>query len=200
MKITKDLRLSFNVESEKFGTVLVHSSPIGRETFELYFAELGAVFRACYGEDDGPVHLAMVGPRIAYVALKKAAIAMKTWNTPAGVEAGLVNELIRLTFVAYVPEGGQGWQTIPLATAQAREVLDADEVQEVLNSLVFFTAACKAGSKKLVESMLPVIGESIAWEFGFSTLTAYIASWEKSIQETKPGEIEEPQKASSIIA
>lgn len=192
MKITKDLRLSFSFESSKFGTMLVHSLPIGRSVFELYFAELGAVFKACYGDDDEARHLALIGPRIAYVALKKAAMQAKTWEA---VEAGLVNELIRLTQVSYIEPGSPGWQTLPLATLQSREVLDEDDSEEVLNSLVFFTAACKAGPKKLVEAMLPVIGESIGWEFGFSSSTAFIASLEKSTPKESTTE-----KASSIIA
>lgn len=195
MKITKDTRLSFQIESEKFGAILVYSIPIGRETFELYFAELGAVFKSCYGDDNEARHLALVGPRIAYSALKAAALAAGTWKTPSGVESGLVNELVRLTQIAYVAEGGEGWKTLPMATAQAREILDEDDVQEVLDSLVFFTAACKAGPRKLVAAMMPVIGESLGWEFSFSTLTEFIASLEKSTQD-------EPStgKASSIIA
>ena len=194
MKIAKDLRLSFNVDSDAHGTLIVHSLPIGRETFELYFAELGAVFKACYGDDDEARHLALVGPRIAFAALKKAAKVAGTWDTPAGVEAGLVNELIRLTQIAYV-DGANGWKTTPMATAQAHGVLDEDATEEVLNSLVFFTAACKAGPKKLVRAMLPVIGESIGWEFGFSTITERIASSQKSTPDEGTTE-----KASSIIA
>jgi len=195
MKITKDLRLSFSIESEKYGTMLVHSHPIGRETFELFFAELGAVFKACYGDDDEARHLALVGPRIAYAALKKAAVAAKTWAAPSGVEAGLVNELIRLTSISYVSPDGGGWQTLPMATATTRGVLDEDDTEEVLNSLVFFTAACKAGPRKLVAAMLPVIAESIGWEFSFSTPTELIASFQTSTQG-EPTEV----KASSIIA
>lgn len=180
MKITKDTRLSFAIESDEFGTILVHSIPIGRDTFDLYFAELGAVFKACYGDDDEARHLALIGPRIALPALKAAALAAGTWKTPTGVEAGFINELVRLTSIAYVaPEGG-GWQTLPMANAQGRKILGEDDVEEVLNSLVFFTAACKAGPRKLVAAMLPVIAESIGWEFTFSTLTEFIASSQKS--------------------
>jgi hypothetical protein len=195
MKITKDTRLSFSIDSDKYGTILVHSLPIGRDTFELYFAELAAVFHACYANDDEARHLALVGPRIAFAALKSAALARGTWKTPSGVEAGLINELVRLTQIAYVPEGGQGWQTLPMATATSREILGEEDVEEVLNSLVFFTAACKAGPRKLVSAMMPVIGESIGWEFSFSTLTAFIDSLERSTQD-------EPSTAipSSIIA
>lgn len=195
MKITQATRLSFSIESDKFGTILVHSIPIGRETFDLYFAELGHVFKACYGDDDEARHLALIGPRIALPALKAAAIAAGTWKTPSGVEAGLINELVRLTQIAYVAPDGGGWQTLPMANAQARDILDEDDVEEVLNSLVFFTAACKAGPRKLVAAMLPVIAESIGWEFTFSTLTEFIAFSQKSTQAEPSTE-----KASSIIA
>jgi len=199
MKITKDLRLGFPVETEKFGTVLVYSSPITRDTFELYFQELGAVFKACYGkDDDGAVHLALVGPQIAYSALKATAMRAKTWDKPGGVQLGLVSEIERLTMVSFADLDGGGWKSIPFDTAKKRQILDEDEALEVLNSLVFFTAALKVAPRPLVETMLPVIAESLNWEFGSWSCTDFTDSYVKSMMESSPPEPE--TKLSSIIA
>lgn len=201
MKITKDLRLGFPFESEKLGTVLVYSTPITRDTFELYYAELGAVFKACYGsDDDGAVHLALVGPQIAYSALKSYSQRVKTWDKPGGVQLGLVSEIVRLTSVSYAETDGSGWKTLPLDLAQKREILNTDEVQEVLNSLVFFTAACKVAPKPLAEQMLPVIGESLGWAYGSMTCTEYLDSWQKLTPDATSEKPSAEQSQSSIIA
>lgn len=201
MKITKDLRLGFPLDTEKSGTVLVYSLPITRDTFELYFAELGAVFKSCYGkDDDGAVHLALVGPQIAYSALKSAAMRAKTWDRPGGVQLGLVAEISRLTSISYAEPDGTGWKTIPFDLASKREILNEDEALEVLNSLVFFTAACKVAPKPLAESMLPVIGESLNWDYGSWNCTDYIGFWEKSIRAAQPEAAAPELKQSSIIA
>jgi hypothetical protein len=180
--------------------VLLYSMPITRDTFELYFQELGAVFKACYGkDDDGAVHLALVGPQIAYSALKSAATRAKTWDRPGGVQLGLVAEIERLTTISYADPDGGGWKSIPFDTAKKREILDEDEVLEVLNSLVFFTAALKVAPRPLVETMLPVIGESLSWEFGSWSCTDFTDFYVKSMRADPP-EPETPQKLSSIIA
>jgi len=199
MKITKDLRLGFPIETEKFGSVLVYSMPITRDTFELFFQELGAVFKACYGkDDDGAVHLALVGPQIAYSALKSAAVRAKTWDKPGGVQLGLVAEIERLTMVSYADPDGGGWKSVPFTVAKRGEILNEDEALEVLNSLVFFTAALKVAPRPLVETMLPVIAESLNWEFGSWSCTDFIDSYVKSM---KVDSTEEPApNLSSIIA
>lgn len=180
MKLTKDLRLAFDVETEKHGLVIVHSLPIRRETLEIYFAELGAVFNACYAEDDDGRHLALVGPRIAFMALKAAAKAAGTWDTPSGVENGLVNEWVRLTNIAHADANGAGWVQLPLHTAAKRGIVDEESYDTILSTLAFFTAASRVGPKKLVEAMLPVIGQSLGWETGSWSFTEFIASLQTS--------------------
>ena len=200
MKITKDLRLGFPFETEKLGTVLVYSSPITRDTFELYFAELGAVFKACYGNDDTAIHLALVGPQIAYSALKSYSTNARTWDKAGGVQLGLVAEIVRLTSISYAEPDGTGWKTLPLAVAQKRELLDDDESLEVLNSLVFFTAACKVAPKPLAESMLPIIQQSLGWVYGSMTCTEFLDSWQKSTPDAMSEKPSDEPSQSSIIA
>lgn len=193
MKITKDLKLAFSVETTTHGTVLIYSPSITRETFELYFKELGKVFAECYADDDEGRHLALVGPQIAYSSLKAAAKALGTWDTPSGVENGFINELMRLTQIAYADKAG--WKKIPMATALAHGVLDDDATEEVLNSLVFFTAACKAGPRKLASTLLPVVAQSLDWAIGsWTDFSAYIDSLPKST----PAATSETQQQSVI--
>ena len=193
MKITKDLKLAFSVETETHGTVLVYSPSITRETFELYYKELGKVFAECYADDDEGRHLALVGPQMAYASLKSAAKSLGTWDTPSGVENGFINELVRLTQIAYADKSG--WKKIPMATAQAHKVLDEDGTEEVLNSLVFFTAVCKAGPKSLASTLMPVVTRSLGWETGsWTDFSAYIDSLPKST----PSETSEMQQQSVI--
>lgn len=178
MKITKDLKIAFSVETETHGTLLVHSASIGRETFELYFAELGKTFHKCFGGDEEAQHVALVGPQIAFVSLKASAVAVGTWDTPSGVKNGFVNELIRRTMVAYAD--AHGWKQIPMASAQARGIMDEDAAEEVLNSLVFFTAVSKVAPKKLAAGLLTVVAGQFDWEFGSWDFSEYIASSVKS--------------------
>ncbi len=175
MKLTRDLRLAFGVETENHGTVQVYSLPIARSTFELYFAELGAVFNECFRAGD-PKHLSVVGPRIAFAALKKAAMADGTWDAPGGVENGLVNELIRLTSISVA--GPNGWETHPMALAQSRGILDEDSAYEILSALVFTLAASRVGPPKLMEEMMDVVVRSREWALISSSVsvTAYLAS------------------------
>lgn len=196
-KVTPNLRLVFEVETEKHGTCIIHIAPIGRETLGLYFAELGAVFKACYAEDDGARHLALIGPQIAYMALQSAAEHLGTWDTPSGVRNGLVNEFIRLSGVAYAGAAGEGWKHLPMASALARGVIDQDTQDEILSAISFFTAASRVGPKKLTASLLPVIGESLGWEYGsWQSTTEYLAS----LRTLTPDETSKPPEVRTVEA
>ena len=179
MKITKDLKIAFQVDTEGHGSVLIYSPSITRDTFELYYKELGRVFADCFGGDENGQHLALVGPQMAYAALKSVAREMGTWDNPSGVQNGLINEIVRLTQVAYATDT-DGWKKVPMATARAHGILDEDAAGEVLNSLVFFTAVCKVAPPKLAGGLLPVIAESFGWAFGSWGFSEYIDSLPKS--------------------
>lgn len=175
MRITKDLQLTFSVETEKYGTVHVHSTPITRSTFETYYAELGLVFSKCFGDSDAQ-HLALVGPQIAFPALKAAALSLGTWDTPSGVRLGLVNEITRLTTVVYADQGGGGWRQIPLANAEGNGVVDEDSAAEIMNVIVYFTAVSRAAPRQLAETLLPMAGESRGWAFGSWAISEFMSS------------------------
>jgi len=162
------------------GRIHVYSLPISRDTFDDYHEELAAVFNRCFGTS--PQDLALTGPSVAFSALKKAAKALRTWDTPSGVENGLVNELIRLTSVAVASPSGR--QILPMATAQERGVIDDVDSREILNQLVFFSAASTAGPPQLFEELMPVMEESRDWVRTSLSASAYLDSLKPSTQET----------------
>ena len=181
MRLTKNLYFAFEVETENHGTVHVHTAPIARAVFESYYAELKAAFDACFDASD-PLTFVMSGPRIAYAALKSAAVKMGTWeasrdrpNTPTTVKDGLVQEMIRLTTIAHASDG-QGWQSLPMATAIARGILDDESHYEILGVLSFFSCSCRVGPRDVVQDMLTMMESAGKWQFGSWNSTAYVAS------------------------
>lgn len=122
----------------------VHSTPIRPETFDMYYLVLAKTFAAL--TSNGLDY--RVGPTIAAKMLKDVAKAtgrepgVDWWGGPDGVggESGLVAEIARLSNVV-TPQADKGWGTIPLALAIEKQLIDSEEKSEVMNFLVFFTAA-----------------------------------------------------------
>lgn len=181
MRITKSLQFAFEVQSEDHGTIHVHTAPISRAVFESFYAELKAAFDACFDAGD-PLSFVMSGPQVAYAALKSAAVKMGTWepakdrsNLPTSVRDGLIQEMIRLTTIAYASEGS-GWQSLPMATAIAREILDEGAHYEILGVLSFFSCSCKVGPRDVVQDMMTMMESAGKWQFGSWNSTAYVDS------------------------
>lgn len=131
MKIDNKLNLVIPIESEE-SEIFVHSAPITASTFDRHYLVLARVFAQIMG-----FGLDIVGgPRIAYNLLRDAAIETKTWEGPAGVEAGLMREIERLTNVVIKKDGR--WETITYDEA-VKDQIDEEDVSEVRNALVFFT-------------------------------------------------------------
>lgn len=184
MRIDKSLRLVFPVDTAGSGRIHVYSLPIRREIFEDYHEELAAVFNRCFAS--GPQDLALTGPNVAFAALKKHAKARpvrdgNAWDAKGGVRDGFINELVRLTSIAHATP--TGWETLPLATARDREIVDDESEYEIMNSLVFFSAASTAGPQELLSEMMPILTESRGWARTSSTLTEYLDSLPKSTPE-----------------
>ena len=137
MRIDQKLNFVFPIDTPSDGVAYVYSLPISRSVFETYYSVLGKVFTKCFDGQDAK-HIALTAPQVAYPALKAAAIADGNWTTPGGVQAGLVNEIIRLTTVMFVGEAG--WETLPMDQAVKRGILDEDNEAEVLSVLCFFTS------------------------------------------------------------
>lgn len=166
-RINKKLNIVITTDDASGATIHVHSMPISREVFETFYEELGLVFTKSFGES-GSVHMAISAPQLAYPALKKLADEKGTWDV---VKSGLVNEIIRLTNVIYLSEGG--WITVPLEVAVKEEILDEDSEREVLSSLIFFTAITFVAPKLLVKGFLDMASALRNWVVTSSNSTEY---------------------------
>ena len=171
MKIDRNLNLVMQVQTEKNGTVHVHSSSISRSVFEQFYLEIGKVFSQCF-DSINQAHLALSAPQLAYPALKSISIKEGNWDSPGGVKFGLVNEIIRLTNVLVSTE--KGWETVPFDIAVKRELLNEDEEAEILSALVFFTAISKVAPKDLKNSFLEMAGALRNWVLTSLDCTEYL--------------------------
>ena len=170
MKIDRNLSLVMQVQTDKNGTVYIHSTSVSRSVFEQFYLELGKVFSQCF-DSINQAHLALSAPQLAYPALKSIATKAGNWDGAGGVKFGLINEIIRLTNVIVSTE--KGWETMPFDIAVKNEVLNEDEEAEAISSLVFFTAISKVAPKDLKNSFLEMAGALRSWELTFSECTEY---------------------------
>jgi hypothetical protein len=136
MKLDEQLNLVIPVDREDGSTLYVHAAPISREVFERYWLVLSKSFAQMYTEGLGPT----VGPRVAALMLKQVAQELGQWEGPLGVERGVMAEIRRLANVAAPgANGASGWQIYPLDDLINRKLIDADDVSQIENILVFFT-------------------------------------------------------------
>jgi hypothetical protein len=145
VRIDRALNLVVPVDTSS-GTVYVHSTPIGRPLFELYFK----VFRKAATEmlRDGIEGAIQVGPATALLDIRDAAQSIPSrdrrtsmWEGPDGVEAGLLPEMRRLTNVFMgSANGSSGWRMVPFQECiDRRDVLSEDDVDQIENAISFFT-------------------------------------------------------------
>jgi hypothetical protein len=160
------------VQTEKNGTVHIHSTSISRSVFEQFYLELGKVFSQCF-DSINQAHLALSAPQLAYPALKSISTKAGNWDGAGGVKFGLVNEIIRLTNVMVSTE--KGWESMPFDIAVKSEILNEDEEAEAISSLIFFTAISKVAPKDLKNSFLEMAGALRNWELTFSECTEYMS-------------------------
>jgi hypothetical protein len=180
MRIDGKLNFVFPVETANHGTAYVHSMPVSRSVFETYYDVLGRVFTKCFDGQD-PKHIALTAPQLALPALKSVAIAAGNWDTPAGVRAGLLNEITRLTSIMYV--GVMGWESVPLEVAMKRNVMDEDNEAEIMSNLVFFTSISKVAPKALAGTFLEMAGSLREWQFTSSLSTEFMSSLQTLTKE-----------------
>ena len=167
MRIDQKLNFVFPIETPKNGVAYVYSLPVSRNVFEQFYGILGKVFTQCFYDED-PKHVALTAPQIAYPALKTISMQAGKWEA---VQAGLINEIIRLTTVMYV--GENGWETLPMDIATKRGIFDEDCEAEVLSSLVFFTSISKVAPKQLAGTFLEMAGSLRNWHFTSLGCTEY---------------------------
>lgn len=166
--------------------VFVHSTPITRETFEVYFLIMGKTLSAIY-RNNLSVNF---GPRMAAMMLQKEAEEAGEWE---GVRTGLMMDIRQRSNLVMPTD--KGWTTVPLQDAIDRHVLDADEVSEVEGQIVFFTLVSAIHQKRDVPRILEAATEFYGSQLTLSDCTAFVRSLPISTATDSTGET---AKASSI--
>lgn len=157
-------------------TAYVHSTPVDGDVFDTFFLPISKTFAAIYQEGLSVVS----GPRVAAKMLKAVSTSLGIWESESGdperigltVKGGLMAEIHRLTNV-FVPTPENGWSMVPLDDAIRLGVLDAEDVDEVENALVFFTLAWlmhkRTDRQQVLEGAASLWGAQVT----FSTCTAF---------------------------
>lgn len=186
MKINKDLNLVIPIERADV-TLYVHSVPIRREVFEQYHAPLSRAFSAL---TEGGLNIVSC-LATARLALRDAAMGMNKWEGEAGVQNGFFGEVRRMSTVLYPSDGG--WQSILLADAVKRDIIDDDELAEVENIIVFFTLSARLFRKH----QTPMMIQALCSMGGLSTTSFSAMEYADSLStSTEAGDTKE--MASSI--
>ncbi len=145
-------------------TFYAYCSPISREVFEQFFVVISKAFASIFNEGLGVV----AGPRVAGLMLKKVAVEMNVWDGPTGVEAGLINEIRRLSCVM-MPDGS-GWTMVPLQDAIDRKLLSPGDASEVENALAFLIVVSAMLRKTELAGVLG--GAASLWDAQTTLLSA----------------------------
>lgn len=182
LKIDRKLNLVLPVDRTAGGTIYVYSIPISAETFEAY----ASVIALAWSRLTGGGYTLASGMRIAKIILKKAAVEQGVWEGPDGVENGLIVEMHRLTSVLAPVD--RGWSTLQLDDAIKMGVIEAEDVEEVQNVLVFFTLAYsmvrKTHRQAMLESALNVWDARVV----SSSITEFVGGLPTSTPAASTGE------------
>lgn len=167
MRIDEKLNLVVPVRRDdgEPGAYAYHS-PISREVFEAHFMLLGKTFSAVQTSGLGVV----AGPRVASLLLAKAA-------EQEGDELGamaLMNEIRRLTNA--VIRTPKGWESFAFQDVVDGGLLDAEDVAEVTNAIVFFTVISSVQGKKLRKPIMAGAARIWGARTSSSDFTALVAS------------------------
>ncbi|MHB1937604.1 MAG: hypothetical protein ACYCOR_13590 [Acidobacteriaceae bacterium] len=158
--------------------------PISREVFEANYRILAATKAQLSSKG---VHYQMgSGPRIAAMVLRdegrKDAQERGDFDddgkpTDSGANV-LLTEIKRLTTIIAPSE--QGWDSIPIDSAISRKIIDADEWQEALSAIVFFTCHYALARKSERGAMMEAVASVLTASTTALSLSEYMSSLPKS--------------------
>jgi hypothetical protein len=188
--INKKLNLVLPVETET-GKIWVHSVPLSREVFESNYLILTKTLSNLYANGIGP----SFAHRVALLSLKDTAKEIDSEND---VSYNLINEIHRLTNVL-MPVSGQ-WQTIPFAEVINKKLIDEQQISEVENAIVYFTAASAVHLKSELQMALQGLKNNWNAQTTLLNVTEYGNSLVTSTIKENIGErvVTMAQKASSV--
>lgn len=189
IKINKKLNLVIPIETDEGLTIYVHSTPIMRETFEMYYKVISSVFTEIYSGGIGITS----APRVASLLLKDKAKELGIWEGPVGVKNGLVEEIKRLTNVIAPTENG--WSVIPIETAISKNLINEDDAAEVDNAICYFIVASSMHKKSELRPVLDLVSKLWGGQVELLNAMDYAASL---VTSTEIESIGEKVKLSSI--
>jgi hypothetical protein len=131
MRIEKALNLTQEFETDK-GTVYLHSMPISKEMWRLFFLVLSKTYTQLFAQ--GLVNGSAPPP--ARLMLQHIATQDGVWDGENGVEQVLLAEIRRLSNVVMQADGR--WQAVPYDVAVRQKLLDEDDTDDMENALIFF--------------------------------------------------------------
>ena len=182
MRINKKLNLVIPFDTEE-GRMYVHSTPVAYEVFEQFYLPLSKTFANLFSQGLG----VLASPRIAYLALKSISEEMGVWAGPQGVNAGFVNEFVRLSNV--VKTGKNGWETVPLHVAMQKGIIDEESSREVLSAITFFTLIALMNRPKQTEVMMEAVNGLWQTETTYLDFTEFLNSLKTLTEEENTGEM-----------
>lgn len=181
MRIDRKLNLVVELPRDEEGTIYAHATPISREVFDAYFLPMSVAFSRLWTEGLTTV----TGPRVALRMLRKVSEERKIWDGSEGVEAGLVQEMRRLTNV--VMRGRDGWGAIPLYTALKDDMLSGEEIETIDNHVCFFTLASALFRRRELVPILEVTNDLWGTSSVSSSCTEFAASLPTSTEDASFG-------------
>lgn len=169
MKLSDKLHIVIPIyESSEVAPIIayVHSAPISTEVFQAHFMLLGRTFSAIYSSGLGPV----AGPRVAHLLLNK--VAKEQGDELGGI--ALMNEIRRLTNVMLRTE--KGWEAFAYDDVVNHGLIDADDLTEVTNAIVFFTVLSATHRRAERRSMIDGAAKLWGAQITSSDFTAFAGS------------------------
>ena len=180
MRLDRKLNFVIPVETDN-GVLYVHTTPLSREAFELYYLTIAQTFTKIYTQGITLV----AGPRVAYMTLKDVATQNGVWEGPGGVENGLIAEIMRLSNVIMPVD--KGWTTVPLEDAIAKSLLSVDDVDEVLGQVTFFTVASAMHKRTELPSVLGYVASTWGAQLSGLNSTEFSNSLRTSTETANSG-------------
>lgn len=170
ISINRKLNFVIPIENDDGTKLYVHSTPIRRETFELYFKVIAKAFSEIYAGGLGITS----APRVAAMLIKQHAQEMGIWDGPKGVKHGLMEEIRRLSNV--VAPSGHGWELIPLDDAISQNIINEDDASEVENAICYFIVASAMHKKAELGPVLELVSKLWSAQVSSLNVSEFVAS------------------------
>jgi hypothetical protein len=191
MRIDRKLNLVIPIDRGDESKLWVHVTPIRKEIFEAYHLVLAKTFSAFAQNGLDP----RSAPSVGALILKSIAQGTQRdndagnwWDGDDGVggRAGLLAEIVRMSNCLVGTD--KGLQMTPLQEALDKSMVTDEEKAEVMNLLVFFTAASLIAPRNdrpiLVRGMAAVYN----LESTYSNFTEWSTSLRTQMQKENTGE------------